>query len=100
MTDYEDDWMHPGSGALYSYNPKETEERRRSKPYLIQRKRVIQCTWLGDGPPTKWDEWEAFRTKEERDREITRLRKEHPAWILRARELDALGRIRERGDWP
>lgn len=98
--DYDDDWMHPDRAVAYVYDRAKVEADLRAKPFLIQRQRVIQCTWVGDGPPTQWDEWDRFSTKRERDAEIARLRKEHPAWQLRARELDSFGRMREPLDWP
>lgn len=89
MPDLDDDWMHPSYSSV-GWSMKDAEEVRRKRPFLIQRERVIVCTWMGDGPPRRWDEWASFETKEKRDEELARLRKEHPAWHLRARHLDRM----------
>ena len=98
MPDLTDDWMNPP--ASRSWSSASIDADRRKKPFLIQRQRVIQCTWVGDEPPTQWDEWGRFETREERDAALRRLREEHPLWRLRARELDPFGRVCEPLDWP
>ncbi len=101
MPDHTDDWMNPPTSSR-AWSSAEIEADRRRRPFLIQRQRVIVCSWRGDGPPTRWDEWARFETKAERDKELALLRKEHPAWRLRARELGAFGRVRQPDhiDWP
>jgi hypothetical protein len=74
---FDDDWMHPHMTATH------WEARKRDKDeYIIQRKRTVICSWVGDGPPTRWDHWATFDTRKERDAELKRLRAEH-TWILR-----------------
>lgn len=90
MVDHTDDWMHPRQAVSWQ---KQAEPEPR--PFLIQRKKVIQCSWVGSGPPTQWDTWSSHLTREERDAELARLRKQHPAWQLRpAHETDRFGHRR------
>ena len=95
MPDPDDDWMQPRPSVSYSFDRVAAEKRRLESPFLIQREKVIQCSWAGEGPPTAWNEWSRHSTKEDRDVELARLRKEHPAWHLRARQLDGRGRMLE-----
>lgn len=78
MTKIQDDWMHPNlsSSIGWSAKPRDKEE------FIIQRERVIICTWSGDGPPREWGHWRTFDTRKERDAELKRLR-ETTTWHLR-----------------
>jgi hypothetical protein len=95
MSDRDDDWMIPWNRQSVGHSTNYAKELRLKRPFLIQREKVIMCTWVGDGPPRQWDLWASFETKEERDAALAKLRQDHPAWHLRARHLDSLGRIVE-----
>lgn len=75
MADNTDDWMNPPPRLPYVY-----KDDRKEKPFLIEREG--RAHW----PPgkTEWREWERFATAQERDDALKALRKEHPAWSLRA----------------
>ena len=97
MPDYNDDWMRPyeqARNAWVSEQPKPKLQR-----FLIQRERVIICSWSGDGPPREWKTWSSHDTALERDAEMNKLRAAHPAWLLRAVEVDMMGVIRNRTCW-
>lgn len=78
-----DDWMHPSSSDGWSAPKRDKDE------YIIQRQRVIQCSWMGDGPPTQWSKWSSFDTRKERDDELKRLRAT-TTWRLRCAHYNAL----------
>ena len=82
----DDDWMNPSTSVSWSMPPpKET--------WLIQRERVIVCTWMGDGPPREWKTWMSYDTREERDAELKHLR-ETTSWHLRPAYQPLRGRMR------
>lgn len=81
----DDDWMNPRRSIGWSMPPpKET--------WLIQRERVINCTWMGDGPPREWATWMSYDTRKERDAELRRLR-ETTSWHLRPAYQPLHGRM-------
>ena len=81
--DMTDDWMNPRpsswSGSIRSPRPDDPTE------YLIERERRIIC-FGSPGSITKWDYWSKYDTPELRDAALKRLREQHPAWHLRARD--------------
>lgn len=83
MPDYTDDWMNPQRRSFSTRDFKHED----GKFYTIERKRVIPCTWVGDGPPTEWRVWSEHKTPEERDEALESLRLEHPMWHLRGRQV-------------
>lgn len=82
MPDMTDDWMSPKTSELYTHR---TPQRGDPVRYLIERQRRIPT--FGD-PIHQWDQWSSHDTAEKRDAELSKLRKEHPVWRLRARDHD------------
>lgn len=73
----DDDWMNPSMVAT-TWRPMEPKDE-----WIIQRMRVVVCSWMGSGgPPREWAEWRSFDSRKERDAELARLRKD-TSWILR-----------------
>lgn len=74
MSDMTDDWMNPPKMPSFVWKDDSMEKR-----FLIERERAKQ--W----PPgsTEWATWSKFASREARDSELQKLRKEHPAWHLR-----------------
>ena len=70
--DMTDDWMNPPKREAYVHT------RQKYPRFLIQRKRRLDYF-----PFEKWDVWESFETRTERDAELAKLRTEHPVWLLR-----------------
>lgn len=83
-----DDWMHPPStGTSWG------DERKSDDKYLIVRERLVVCSHYGP-VPTEWLIWRSFKTRDERDAELSTLR-EREGWRLRpAIRSDAI-----RGRW-
>jgi len=82
----DDDWMNPRTSV--SWEMPEPKEQ-----WLIQRERVIVCTWMGDRPPHEWATWMAYDNREERDAELKCLR-ETTSWHLRPAYQPLHGRMR------
>jgi len=72
-----DDWMHPQRSSTTW-----TASKRDKPEFLIERQKVVICSFVGGGPPTEWKTWASFDTRDERDSELKRLRKT-TSWSLR-----------------
>ena len=80
MPDMTDDWMNPPTSVSWAQKPPINAMR-----YFIQRQRAI--TVSGNVSAIyQWDVWSEHDTAEERDAALERLRAEHPAWRLRAKQ--------------
>lgn len=74
----DDDWMNPKTSATW------TEPRRKEGTvYEIQRKRRVPVTG-NVAYIERWETWQEFDSKEKRDKELERLRKE-TSWHVRGR---------------
>ena len=75
----EDDWMNPPTSVGTSSRPKKED----GEVWVIQRqKRTV--VFGSPGSITSWATWAEFRSKDERDAELERLRKA-TRWSLRGR---------------
>lgn len=77
----DDDWMHPNRSIAFTMPPP-----KNGTFHQIQRKRAIPVTG-NVSHIYSWDVYREFETKDERDAELAKLRKDHPSWHLRARSL-------------
>lgn len=75
--DYTDDWMNPEPMVAYVHKKPENKVEYR---ILRQRSMVVSGP---SGRLTEWRVWSTHDTAKERDLELERLHKEHPAWRLK-----------------
>lgn len=76
-----DTWMHPITSMSYTCPPP-----KNGTYFQIQRKRATPVSG-NVSHIYSWDVFEEFKTKEERDTRLEKLRLESPRWCLRARTL-------------
>ena len=91
-SDMTDDWMDPPRrwDAVG-----QAQQQQKPRPFIIQRAHAPPIPALFGLPGPEWRLWSEHDTSQERDAELNRLHKEHPRWLLRPRNLDALGHIIE-----
>lgn len=84
-TDLSDDWMNPRRSCSWTTPP---PPKMGEIHYVIQRKKAIPVSG-NVSAIYRWERWSKHGTAAERDAELARLREEHPAWRLRARDINA-----------
>lgn len=75
MTDDTDDWMNPPKREPYVSKPIKYPR------FFIERKRRLDYF-----PFEEWGVWKIYEAATERDAELSKLREEHPRWLLRTRD--------------
>lgn len=77
-----DDWMHPRTSYSFTSPPP-----KNGQFFQIQRKRATPVSG-NVAYIYNWDVWQEYESKEERDKELARLRQTHPEWHLRGRRAN------------